>query len=197
MNWFTRGIIVGDVEHKQKLAAQDGACEHVEADINLATIIRREMDSFGPVSSFVCCKACDEKATEEEDNEDCHCADCKLTVKKKDGFEWRWYDFYAAQGDTPLFICNKCKELDRHKARVARDDADRRAELGDDDHQDDGPDDGWQGYPDEDDSDDEDTGQYGFTCHTCCKFVQQDRLLFDHQHNYQCEACNVAMNTPK
>ncbi|BAQ02689.1 hypothetical protein AVU38_gp161 [Ralstonia phage RSL2] len=196
MNWFTRGIIVGDVEHKQKLIAEDSACEHVEADVNLATVIRREMDSFGPVSSFVCCKACDEKADEEEGNEECHCADCKLTVKKKDGFEWRWYDFYAAQGDEPLFICNACKELDKHKARVARDDADRRAEFGDDNSDD--SDDAWYSAqdPNQDDLDD-DSGQYEFKCHTCQKTVVQDHIFYDHQHNFQCEECNVAMNTPQ
>jgi hypothetical protein len=131
MNWFTRGAIVGDAAYKTKLLNEDGGCEHVEKDINLAAVLRREMDSFGPVSSYVCCQACDTKALEEEDNEECVCRDCGMTVKKKDGIEWRWYDFYAPQGDEALFICNACKVLPKHQNRVARDDQDRRDEDGD------------------------------------------------------------------
>lgn len=131
MNWFTRvNIETASVETKQKYADEDGACEHVAADINLAHAVQREMDSFGPVGTYVCCKACDEQAKEKADNETCVCRDCKQTVKRSEGFEWRWYDFYAPQGDEAAFICNNCRDKPTHVERVRRDDADRAAECG-------------------------------------------------------------------
>lgn len=169
MNWFTRGIIIGSAEHKQKMFDQDGGCEHAEKDINLAQVIRREMDSFGPVSSYVCCKACDDKAQEEEDNEECVCKDCGLSKKKKEGAEWRWYDFYAPQGDVAPFICNECRKLPKHLDRVARDDADRRAELGDEPEHDDSD---WVG-PDQDDEP---------MCHWTCPCCHRDIEPEDEGH---------------
>lgn len=49
------------------------------------------------------------------------CYDCKKPTFKKDGFEWKWYDFYAAQGDEPLFICNQCRKGEVHRHRVEND----------------------------------------------------------------------------
>lgn len=163
MNWFTRGVLAGDAAYKQKQFDQDGGCEHAEKDINLAQVVRREMDSFGPVSSYVCCKACDDKAAEEEDNQEVGCQDCKMVVKKKDTISWRWYDFYAAQGDEAVVICNACRVLPKHLDRVARDDQDRRAEFGDEPEQDDGD------YPGPGDDDfDNDTRWH---CHCCRGYI--------------------------
>lgn len=194
MNWFTRTVVEGSsAERKQELLDKDGGCEHVEKDVNLGTILRAERDSFGPVGTYLCCKACDEKATEEEDNEERCCKDCKQMVKKKEGAEWRWYDFYAPQGDEPIFICNACRLLPKHLDRVARDDRDRAAELGevDDEPIDDDPECGVR------DDEEQDTGLYTYQCHTCQKTVEEENVYFDHQHNFQCLACNDAMNTPK
>lgn len=131
MNWFTHRVIAGNPTNQlQAHLSEEGGCEHVENDINLAHALRREMDSFGPVSSFVYCKACDEAIEEGEGNEERHCHDCKQPVKKKDGVEWRWYDFYAPQGDEPLFVCNGCRDKEPHQNRVRRDREDRDAELG-------------------------------------------------------------------
>jgi hypothetical protein len=130
MNWFTQSIIVGSSgAAKKELAEQDSACEHVEKDIDLAYGNHRENDSFGTVGSYVCCKACHEKIMTEKGEEKCSCSDCKQVVKRSEGFRWRWYDFYAPQGDVALFICDACKDKPTHVARVQRDDADRDSEF--------------------------------------------------------------------
>jgi len=49
------------------------------------------------------------------------------------GFNWKWYDFYAAQGDEPLRICYACQKLAKHKTRVRRDREDYNAEFPNDD----------------------------------------------------------------
>lgn len=132
MNWFTKSIIApNDDAYKQARLNEDGGCEHVEKDVNLAHAIHREMDSFGTVGSWVCCQPCHEAAKAKEDEETHVCADCKTPVKKKEGFLWRWYDFYAAQGDEPMFICTPCESKSTHVERVRRDNADRAAEFGD------------------------------------------------------------------
>jgi hypothetical protein len=158
MNWNTTTYIADlSAEQKQKYADQDSACEHVEVDINAATYILRENDSFGVVGSCAVCEACKNKAKEEEDNEEHVCHDCKQTKPQKDGIHWKWYDFYPAQGDTPLFICNCCKTQPTHLARVERDRRAYEEEFGhDEDNNDqnddsrfddsyDNPDDGWDG----------------------------------------------------
>ena len=132
MNWFTREVVEQlPAASKQELADADTCCTHVEKNIELAYTMHSEKDSFGPVSTHVVCKECDKAIDEEEDNRECTCHDCNQTVKKKDGIEWKWYDFYAAQGDEPLFICNACRVLDKHKQRRARDQAAYDAEFGD------------------------------------------------------------------
>jgi hypothetical protein len=142
MNWFTRVIVdAHDRARKQEFFERDSGCEHVEKDVSLAFAMRSENDSFGPVSTFVCCQACDLKAEEAEGNEECVCHDCKTTVKKKDGIEWKWYDFHAPQGDEPYFICNTCRYLEKHRSRVAKDQADYNWEFGnqDDEEEEDTP----------------------------------------------------------
>lgn len=131
MNWFTNNVIAAQSEkYKQDRFDEDGGCEHVEKDINLAYALRRENDSFGPVGSSVLCKACDDKADEEKGNETKVCCDCKQSVKVKDGIHWKWYDFYAPQGDTPLFVCKPCVLKEPHQNRIAQDNAAYNDEFG-------------------------------------------------------------------
>jgi hypothetical protein len=133
MNWFTKSIIAAsDDKYKQAKLDEDGGCEHVEKEVNLAYAIHRENDSFGVVGSWVCCKPCHEAAAEAEGLETEVCKDCSQPVAKKDGFFWRWYDFYAPQGDEALFICKACSVKPNHLQRVARDKAAREDEYGDD-----------------------------------------------------------------
>jgi len=96
-------------------------CEHVEADPKCAYILFKEDDSFGPVMRHVDCKACAEKAFAEEAEKVYTCNDCKKQFKQKDLTTWKWYDFYAAQGDEPLLLCKECRKGEKHKKRVAED----------------------------------------------------------------------------
>lgn len=132
MNWFTNRVISGNsAKHKQELLDQDGGCEHVVADINLAFEYRAENDSCGVVSSWVCCKECSDAADQAEGEEERVCSDCGKTHKAKDGISWKWYDFYAPQGDEPLEICNECRKAEKHIERVRRDREDYEQEMGD------------------------------------------------------------------
>lgn len=131
MNWFTRSWVEQrTIEEKKRLAEQDGACEHVEKDAYLAHVVRYEKDSYGIVASWVCCKKCDDKETEREGLETAVCHDCSKSVMKKDSFLWRWYDFYAPQGDIPLRVCNACRHAPKHIERVRRDQEDYEQEFG-------------------------------------------------------------------
>ncbi len=131
MNWFTRtGISSFTEEKKKQLASEDSCCGHVEADPNLAVVIRREMDSMGPVSSHCACAACETLMQQEEDNEQCTCRDCLGTFPRSQVVMWRWYDFYAAQGDEPICVCDSCRKLPKHQERVRKDREDYEYEFG-------------------------------------------------------------------
>lgn len=139
MNWFTKGVIAGNraLEYMKKNAGDVDMCEHVEADHSKAAYWGAENDSFGLVGKYVYCAECWAKEQEREGEEEVFCNDCRQTKLKKDTFEWKWYDFYRPQGDVPLCICNECKDKEKHKQRVANDDANYRAEMGDDDWEED------------------------------------------------------------
>lgn len=129
MNWFTKENVSGlSLEKKQALSI-DNPCEHVEKDISLLTWVVKENDSFGSEATGLC-KACFDEMKEAEQNEQVCCQDCKGTVLKKDSIEWRWYDFYAAQGDTPIVVCTVCQKEDKHALRVKNDQRDYEAEFG-------------------------------------------------------------------
>lgn len=133
MNWFTKEHIGNSsLEYKQKMVDQDGGCEHAEVDASVVAYVRYEKDSFGPVSSYACCEECDKKADEEEGNELHTCHDCNQDKPRKDGIEWKWYDFYAPQGDEPLFICNCCQKEPKHLQRVETDRRNYEEEFGKD-----------------------------------------------------------------
>jgi len=130
MNWFTKSYVSArTLEAKKAFVAEHGGCEHVEADPSLLFCISYENDSFGR-EGYCMCDACDDLALEQEDNEDVVCTDCKGTFKKKDTREWRWYDFYAAQGDEPYVLCETCRRAEKHRERVRRDERDRIDEMG-------------------------------------------------------------------
>lgn len=131
MNWFVRtGVSGNSAAHNTKLLNQDAGCEHVEKDIGLAYALRSEKDTFGTVGSYLCCKECDDLAETRDDELEEICRDCGKTHKAKDGIAWKWYDFYAPQGDEPLQICDECKKLPKHIERVRADRADYEAETG-------------------------------------------------------------------
>lgn len=126
MNWNSKF----DLSDSRALVSDDRTdrCEHVETDSKLAYIVLAEDDSFGPVLRNVVCKACYDAHTAEEDAELHTCEDCKCTVPRALGVFWRWYDFYAPQGDEPLFVCDKCLTAPKHIERRRKDAAEARAE---------------------------------------------------------------------
>lgn len=122
MNWFVTDYIAGNsLAYKQERAEEDSCCEHVEKDPSCATHNHKEMDTWGPVSTWVCCEACHKEAEEREGAELVTCHDCGQEVESKDTISWKWYDFYAPQGDEPLVICNECRVKEKHRERVRKD----------------------------------------------------------------------------
>lgn len=129
MNWFTKSYVSNNsLERKKQLFEEHGGCEHVEADPSVMAVVAYENDSFGR-EGYCLCEACDDLSVEHEDNEEHVCHDCKSCKPLKEGVMWKWYDFYAAQGDEPLFICNECRKKDTHINRVRRDRQDYEEEM--------------------------------------------------------------------
>ena len=128
MNWFVHEYPTDATKRSVVANAVDGACEHCCKNSSLAFIVIKEMDSFGPVSEFVQCKACYAKSKRKEAHETTICMDCKLSVRKSETRIWRWCGFYAPQGDEPWVICKTCWELEAHQDRIARDLRERERE---------------------------------------------------------------------
>lgn len=138
MNWFT-GALVGnfsDDKKAEKVSQLDGVCEHVEQDSTKLYKINREHDSMGS-ESYGMCKECCDRSEEYEDNQEDTCHDCKGVFKMKELRAWKWYDFYAPQGDEPLLICDTCDQSEKHIERVRKDREDYEQEFGIDDDDDD------------------------------------------------------------
>lgn len=126
MNWIGRSSDVARWIDDER----SDLCDHVEADRTLAKTVITEDDTFGPVIRFVCCAFCAENEITERDKELHVCEDCNKSLPRIQGEFWRWYDFYAPQGDEPLFICLTCKNLPTHRNRVTRDREMMEAERG-------------------------------------------------------------------
>jgi len=105
-------------------------CEHVEESKETAYAVFCEDDSFGPVGRRVVCKDCHDRAIGADNCSLVRCQDCCKDVTKSDTREWRWYDFYAAQGDEPRVICNECWKAPKHVARMDDDDDSYDEEMG-------------------------------------------------------------------
>lgn len=155
-NWFEKST---DPERMQKSlnSGWGQGCEHVEKDNSLAYIMISEMDSFGGGESWIPCRTCYENDKEKEGEEMSGCQQCKQAKKKKEIREWRWYDFYAAQGDEPMRICEDCWGKPEHQRRMEQDrrenyEESRRLHGYQDDWYDDDDDDGGASYEDEWDS---------------------------------------------
>lgn len=127
-------------------------CEHVkEDDLSQAVGFFYERDSFGWVFTEICCQACKDKVKAEEAEVLVTCADCALPHPRKSTSEWKWYDFYAAQGDEPTIICNGCWSAEKHQQRMARDQQDYNAEFGHNEPDNWEPEDSWGPEDDEED----------------------------------------------
>lgn len=100
------------------LAGEPCYCEYVESD------------SFGIVGESPVCKDCYDKIELEAQAEIHSCHDCHKKVPASEGVFWRWYDFYAPQGDEPMFICNECTVKPTHINRREKDQRDYNYEMG-------------------------------------------------------------------
>ncbi len=108
-------------------------CKHVsEDDTSKGVGFFYEKDSHGYVFTEIVCQECKDETQKEIDEEPTCCADCSQDKPRKEVYAWKPYDFYEAQGDEPLMICDACWVLPTHKARIEKDDRDRAEELGDD-----------------------------------------------------------------
>lgn len=94
-------------------------CEHVETNHHLAHTMYCEDDTFGPVGRMVYCEACDVRVQAEPSSDPC--CDCGERKPNSEMGQWTWYDYYAPQGDEPMYICHGCRQLPKHKERKARD----------------------------------------------------------------------------
>jgi len=106
------------------------ACDHVRENSELAVAIFTEKDSFGPLCWYAVCEECYQKTVKDEDAEVCACHQCKTVMTRGKLYAWKWYDFYAEQGDEPMLLCSTCRNSEQHKERVAEDRRHRKKELG-------------------------------------------------------------------
>jgi len=168
-------------------------CKHVSMKkLNKGVGFFYERDSFGYVFAEIVCEACRVKGLEELGNSIEVCADCGKEHPRKETRQWRWYDFYAPQGDEPRIICNTCWDLDRHVQRMANDKLDYEREFGNEDDyllSIDDDDDVDNGFP----LDDEDDLIDQFLAEECTE--EQPVVLFDVQF-YRDRYYNLLNTTP-
>ena len=112
MNWFRN-----DPPSLWEKDKRTDRCEHVENGV-LAVVAAGEFDNFGPVGVELMCQECFDRMKEEEMSRTVFCHDCKTEKPKKECCNWTWFDFYAAQGDEPLTICNDCWSKPKHVHRM-------------------------------------------------------------------------------
>lgn len=124
MNWNTQETAEAGLRDPRA-----DRCEHVRENPQLAHTARSERDSFGAVDRVVLCQACADAARDAVAAEKVRCHDCNRDYPRRETISWRWYDFYAPQGDEPLTLCQLCQKSLRHILRVERDDAARSREM--------------------------------------------------------------------
>lgn len=131
MNWFTHSPMQHLDTSARVAVAQgcDNLCTHVQKNPVLLHVVSKENDSFGNESSGFC-EPCWTKIQHAHRMELVHCYDCSMAVPRHSTIEWKWYDFYPAQGDVALTICTPCQGTEKHARRVAKDEAAYRAEYG-------------------------------------------------------------------
>lgn len=138
-NWFNKQWFTDSSDEKRiKYAANlEDCCEHVQEHPEMLYVITRENDSFGVVGEYGECQSCHAASQDAIDSEEVVCHDCGKTVCRSHTISWKWYDFYAPQGDEPMIICKDCRELPRHRNRVKQDRLEYEAEMFGDDSDDD------------------------------------------------------------
>lgn len=130
MNWFTMSFVsYKSTDKKAALAAENDCCEHVEVDSSVMFAVSRENDSFGS-EGYCMCESCYQAQQKQVEQETHVCRDCKQEFTlESGGVLWKWYDFYAAQGDEEIPICGECRKKEKHINRIRRDIEDRYEEM--------------------------------------------------------------------
>lgn len=91
-------------------------CVHAQVDLSLGVKYSMESDTFGILEVCVQCKTCFEETKRQDRLNHCH-----YCGAEKETDQWRWYDFYAPQGDVPLEVCSDCWDGPAHQRRISRD----------------------------------------------------------------------------
>lgn len=122
MNWFTKEFVASTTTEAKKadLVTKHGGCDHVIENPSLLHVIQYENDSFGR-EGYCCCKACYDAGEKERQEKPTTCHECKQTFPRSETTTWRWYDFYAAQGDEAMVLCKTCYAGPKHQARMEKD----------------------------------------------------------------------------
>jgi hypothetical protein len=122
MNWFTKQFATPKLsaEKRAKKVLEHGGCDHVIQDPNLLYVIQYENDSFGR-EGYCSCQACYEAGQVEAGQRIVTCQECHGEFPKSETMTWRWYDFYAAQGDEAMVLCKTCYAGPKHQARMEKD----------------------------------------------------------------------------
>lgn len=89
-----------------------------------------ETDSFGPLVRYLRCDYCQARSEEEHDAELVICDDCGGEFPRSETIAWKWWDFYAQQGDEPVIVCKCCRKAPKHIDRVRRNREDELYESG-------------------------------------------------------------------
>ncbi len=101
------------------MTVQATTCECGELPATL--VVQGETDSFGWEPREIC-DVCHQAMLQEEEEQKYTCRDCKKSFSLKEGLIlWKWYDFYAAQGDEPIPVCKDCRSGEKHTARCRKD----------------------------------------------------------------------------
>lgn len=95
---------------------EDDTCGHLKVgERAFNTVV--ESDTLAPsTESYHECEACYNSRMVELTN--CPC--CSRQIEVGDLREWRWYGFYAPQGDEPITLCVKCWDEPTHQRRIQR-----------------------------------------------------------------------------
>lgn len=125
MNWIVRRVIKTVT---QEQFDEYEHCDHVK--VGESAYYGCEHDSFGPLDGYLCCETCRESQRKSEAEELVYCNDCGKEHPRANTVAWKWYDFYAPQGDEPIIVCDTCRLAARHQRRVAKDQADYNREFG-------------------------------------------------------------------
>lgn len=119
MNILSSSVLKGEIDF-WKARAETEFCKHVESGSPPYGLFKED-DSFGPLVRYIVCFQCYNEEAERRLSEQHCCADCRQKVPLRGGILWRWYDFYAEQGDEAVFVCNACQLMPKHQARLADD----------------------------------------------------------------------------